>query len=109
MDDESNFSELIDHLLTNDSLNLFIAYKYIYAEDNKVKDRLTEEEILEIIESKDKNKSEKEEKTLIEQEKITYTDAENCITQTLRFLYKQEPEFGEVKEEVKILRKLYKQ
>ncbi|CAG8775728.1 15392_t:CDS:2, partial [Cetraspora pellucida] len=107
--DESNLLKLIDYLPTNDSLDLLTAYEYIHAEDNKVKNRLTKEEILEIIESEDKNESEKEEKTPIKQEKITYTNAENCITQTLKFLYEQGPEFGEVKEEVKILRKFHKQ
>ncbi|CAG8733458.1 14213_t:CDS:1, partial [Cetraspora pellucida] len=90
---------LIDYLPTNDSLDLLTAYKYIYAENDEVKDRFTKEEILEIIESENKNKSEKEEETPIEQVKITYTDAENCITQTLRFLYEQELEFGKVEEE----------
>ncbi|CAG8515463.1 10073_t:CDS:1, partial [Scutellospora calospora] len=35
--------------------------------DNEVKDKLTEKEILEIIESKDKNESNREEETLIKQ------------------------------------------
>ncbi|CAG8737896.1 13720_t:CDS:1, partial [Cetraspora pellucida] len=43
------------------------------------------------------------------EEKITYTEAKNCINKMLKFLYKQEPEFGKVEEEVRILRKLHKQ
>ncbi|CAG8657451.1 9427_t:CDS:2 [Cetraspora pellucida] len=82
MDDELKLAELIGCLLTDDSL---ITYEYIYAEDDEVKDKLTEEEILKIIEK-----------------------AEICMNITLRFLYEQGPEFGDIKE-VKILRKLYKQ
>ncbi|CAG8515508.1 6410_t:CDS:2 [Cetraspora pellucida] len=40
MDDESNLLELIDYLLTNDSFNLLTAYEYIFAENDKVENRL---------------------------------------------------------------------
>ncbi|CAG8780819.1 22476_t:CDS:2, partial [Cetraspora pellucida] len=42
------------------------------------------------------------------EEKITYTEAENYVNKMLKFLYEQDPKFGKVKEEVRILRKLYK-
>ena len=64
---------------------------------------------MEIIEGEDdENEKEEAEESPIEQEKVTYTDAEYCVNQTLRFLYEQGPEFGEVEEEVQILRKLHK-
>ncbi|CAG8763846.1 18911_t:CDS:2, partial [Racocetra persica] len=82
VDDESNLSELIGCLLTNESLDILTANEYIHAEDDEIKSGLTEEEILEM--------------------------AENCVNKTLKFLYEQGPEFGEVEEEVRILRKLHK-
>ncbi|CAG8615107.1 8179_t:CDS:2 [Funneliformis mosseae] len=41
-------------------------------------------------------------------EKINPTEAEKFISETMRFLYEQEREFGEVSEELKVLRKLHK-
>ncbi|CAG8658876.1 22426_t:CDS:2, partial [Racocetra persica] len=32
-------------------------------------------------------------------EKVSYTEAEICVDKTLRFLYEQGPEFGDVEEE----------
>ena len=42
-------------------------------------------------------------------EKVSPTEAEKAIDKILRFLYEQEPEFGEVNEELKVLRRLHKQ
>ena len=42
-------------------------------------------------------------------EKVSSKEAENFIGETMRFLYEQEPEFGEVSEELKVLRRLHKQ
>ncbi|CAG8606980.1 16660_t:CDS:2, partial [Cetraspora pellucida] len=86
MDDELKLTELIGCLSTDDTLT---TYEYIHAEDDEVKGGLTEEEILEI--------------------KVSYAEAEICVDKTLRFLYEQGPEFEDVEEEVKILRKLHKQ
>ena len=36
------------------------------------------------------------------------TDAEKAIYKTMKFLYEQGPEFGDVNEELKVLRKLHK-
>ncbi|CAG8479121.1 7320_t:CDS:1, partial [Cetraspora pellucida] len=56
--------------------------------NEEIKSRLIEEKILKIIEGKnDENKKEEAEKSPIKQKKGTYTDAEYCINQTLRFLY----------------------
>ncbi|CAG8762474.1 1887_t:CDS:1, partial [Funneliformis caledonium] len=35
-------------------------------------------------------------------------EAEICMDKMLKFLYEQEPEFGEINEEIKILRNLYR-
>ncbi|RIA98664.1 hypothetical protein C1645_731555 [Glomus cerebriforme] len=40
--------------------------------------------------------------------KVSPTDAENAIDKTMKFLYEQGPEFGDVNEELKVLRKLQK-
>ena len=42
-------------------------------------------------------------------EKVSLMEAEEAVDKTMRFLYEQESEFGEVSEELKILRRLYKQ
>jgi len=41
-------------------------------------------------------------------QKVSLTEAEIAIDKTIRFLYEQESEFGEVNEELKVLRRLYK-
>ena len=41
-------------------------------------------------------------------EKVSPTDAEKAIDKTMKFLYEQGPEFGDVNEELKVLRKLHK-
>ena len=105
MDDETRLAELIGCLSTDDSLT---AYEYIHAEDDEIKGGLTEEEILEIVESKNTEESEKEKEEFIEQEKVSDTEAEICINTTLKFLYEQGSGFGSIEEEVKILRKLHK-
>ncbi|RIB03738.1 hypothetical protein C2G38_2224173 [Gigaspora rosea] len=63
---------------------------------------------LEIVESKNKEKSKEENEEFIEQEKVSNIEAEICINTMLRFLYEQGPKFGSIEEEVKILRKLHK-
>ncbi|CAG8796309.1 3864_t:CDS:1, partial [Cetraspora pellucida] len=77
--------------------------------DEEVNEGLTEEEILEIIENENKEKKkEKQRENSVEEVKISYMEAEKYVNQTLRFLYEQDAEFGEVEEEVKVLRKLHK-
>ena len=41
--------------------------------------------------------------------KVSSAEAEKFIDETMRFLYEQEPEFGEVSEELKVLKRLHKQ
>ena len=41
-------------------------------------------------------------------EKVSLTEAENATNKMIRFLYKQEPEFGEVNEELRVLKELHK-
>ncbi len=40
--------------------------------------------------------------------RVSPTEVEKTIDKIIRFLYEQEPEFGEVNEELKVLKKLYK-
>ncbi len=40
--------------------------------------------------------------------KVSLMEAEEAVDKTMRFLYEQESEFGEVSEELKILRRLHK-
>ncbi|CAG8729981.1 4538_t:CDS:2 [Cetraspora pellucida] len=96
MDDESKLTELIGCLLTDDSLT---AYEYIFAKNDEVKGRLTNEKILEIVESENKEESKEEKEEFIEQEKVSYTEAKLCVNKILRFLYEQGPKFGDVDKE----------
>lgn len=41
-------------------------------------------------------------------EKVSPAEADKAIDKTIRFLYEQGPEFGEVNEELRILKKLHK-
>ncbi|RIB30890.1 DDE superfamily endonuclease-domain-containing protein [Gigaspora rosea] len=102
---ESKLSDLIGSLSMDDSLTV---YEYIHAEDGEVKGGLIEEEILEIVESGNKEESEEKEEESIEQETVSDKEAEFCMNKALRYLYEQGPKFGDVDEEVKVLRKLHK-
>lgn len=41
--------------------------------------------------------------------KVSPAEVEKAISKIMKFLYEQGPEFGEVNEELKVLRKLHKQ
>ncbi|CAG8709997.1 16320_t:CDS:2 [Funneliformis mosseae] len=84
-----------DHLTVNDYIHI----------DDEVEGGLTDKEILEIIENE---KDEPVDEIVKEVEKVTLTEAEMCIDKTLEFLYEQGLEFGEINEEIKILRNLHK-
>ncbi|CAG8808580.1 21982_t:CDS:2, partial [Racocetra persica] len=86
VDDELKLLELINDLPTNETNDHLTAFDYIHAENEEVNEGLTEEEILEIVKSKDKEEEEEEQR---------------------EDLVEEGPEFRNV-EEVKVLRKLYK-
>ena len=72
---------------------------------------LTDREIIDVV--LNKNKEEKyiltdEDDTTPILEKVSLTEAENATNKMIRFLYKQEPEFGEVNEELRVLKELHK-
>ncbi|CAG8754375.1 21148_t:CDS:2, partial [Cetraspora pellucida] len=94
---------LINKLSENNYLS---AFEYICIEDTVVVRSLTDNDILEVVADNAKNKVEQ----LISKikEKVNYIEAEIAVDTVLRFLYKQEEEFGKVEEKTKILRKLYR-
>ncbi|CAB4378520.1 unnamed protein product [Rhizophagus irregularis] len=86
------------------------AYEYFHIEDEIPEGGLTDHEIVDTI----RNANREEENVVDEielthiMEKISPTEVEKAIDKTIRFLYEQGPEFGEVNEELKILRRLHK-
>jgi hypothetical protein len=71
---------------------------------------LTDDEIIDAVLNADK-----EEEIVIDEneftpilEKVSLKEAEKAIDNITRFLYEQEPEFGEVNEELRILKGLHK-
>ena len=72
---------------------------------------LTDREIIDVV----LNKNKEEEYMLTDEddttpilEKVSLTEAENATNKMIRFLYEQEPEFGEVNEELRVLKELHK-
>ncbi|CAG8526962.1 7584_t:CDS:1 [Cetraspora pellucida] len=100
---EDELEILINQLSENDYLS---AFKYICIEDTVVVRSLTDDDILEAV--ADDAEDEVEQPISEIKEKVNYTEAEIAVDTVLRFLYEQEEEFGEVEEETKILRKLYR-
>ncbi|GBC05857.1 hypothetical protein RclHR1_06480007 [Rhizophagus clarus] len=97
---------LILQLLKGD-LNV---YEYIYIENKIPEGRLTNGEIINTMLNADR-----EDEVIIDEiefmpvlEKVSPIVAEKAISETIRFLYKQELEFGKINEELNVLRKLYK-
>ena len=85
-------------------------YEYINIKDEILKDGFTDHKIIDTI----WNANRKEEYVVDETEftlilkRVSPTEVEKTIDKIIRFLYEQEPEFGEVNEELKVLKKLYK-
>ncbi|CAG8517748.1 35878_t:CDS:2, partial [Racocetra persica] len=84
------------------------AYEYIHIEDGKLESGLTDNKILEVIENKNKEEEENHSEPVEQLEKVSSRETEISLKKILRFLYEQEPEFGEVKGEIRILNKLHK-
>ncbi|CAB5335269.1 unnamed protein product [Rhizophagus irregularis] len=106
-DIEINELEMLISQLPKSDLN---AYEYLHIEDEIPEGGLTDHEIVDTI----RNANREEENVVDEielthiMEKISPTEVEKAIDKTIRFLYEQGPEFGEVNEELKILRRLHK-
>ena len=85
------------------------AYEYIHIEDEMPEGGLTDDEIVDTVLNTNKEGENMDEIEFIPiLEKVSPTEAEKFISETIRFLYEQEREFGEVSEELKVLRKLHK-
>ncbi|EXX51452.1 hypothetical protein RirG_261690 [Rhizophagus irregularis DAOM 197198w] len=106
-DIEINELEVLISQFSKSDLN---AYEYLHIEDEIPEGGLTDHEIVDTI----RNANREEENVVDEielthiMEKINLTEVEKAIDKTIRFLYKQGPEFEEVNEELKILRRLHK-
>ncbi|CAB5335074.1 unnamed protein product [Rhizophagus irregularis] len=93
--------------LPNSDLN---AYEYLHVEDEMLEGGLTDFEIVDTIRNADKEEEDMMDETEFTpiSEKVSPTDAEKAIDKTIKFLYEQGPEFGDVNKELKVLRKLHK-
>ncbi|CAG8752655.1 29493_t:CDS:2, partial [Racocetra persica] len=96
---EEDLENLIAQLPENDFLN---TYEYICIENTEIEGNLTDEDILKAI--ADKNDDETKQSNSEIREKVSCTKAEIALDTILRFLYIQDKEFGEVEENMKILR-----
>ncbi len=86
------------------------AYEYLHIEDEMPEGGLTDFEIVDTIRNANKEEEDMMDETEFTPilEKVSPTDAEKAIDKTMKFLYEQGPEFGDVNEELKVLRKLHK-
>lgn len=86
------------------------AHEYIHIEDEMPEGGLTDDEIVDTVLNTNKeggNVADEIEITPI-LEKVSPAEVEKAIDKTIRFLYEQGSEFGEVNEELKGLRRLHK-
>ncbi|CAJ0827764.1 1720_t:CDS:2 [Entrophospora sp. SA101] len=67
--------------------NNFLTNEYVHIEDENVWTGLTDEDIIEMVNQKEE----------IKIEIISNTVAKESVDTVLKYLYQQEPEFGEVK------------
>jgi len=86
------------------------AREYIHIEDEMAEGGLTDDEIVDAVLN-----ANKEEEPITDEieftpvlEKVSSVEAKKAIDKIIRFLYEQEAEFGEVSDELKILKRLDK-
>ncbi|KAF0492194.1 CENP-b protein 1 [Gigaspora margarita] len=103
----------LDNLLTKLQLladDLLSGSEYIDIKNNKVIGELTYDKILQavIVKSEEKTDTESDicETKIVE--KVSNDETESAINTILRFLYKQDDEFGKIEDDVKVLKRLYK-
>ncbi|UZO01656.1 uncharacterized protein OCT59_020167 [Rhizophagus irregularis] len=106
-DEEVELENLIAFLPEGDHLN---AREYINIEDEIAEGALTDDEIIDAILNADK-----EEEIVVEEnelmpimEKVSLKEAEKAVNNITQFLYEQGSEFGDVNDELKILKGLHK-
>nr|CAG8609389.1 8763_t:CDS:2 [Entrophospora candida] len=76
--------------------NNLLTNEYVHIEDENVWTGLTDEDIIETVNQKEEI-SEEEVESMEEIEIISNTVAKESVDTVLKYLYQQEPEFGEVK------------
>ncbi|CAG8756593.1 14791_t:CDS:2 [Rhizophagus irregularis] len=102
--------EELDMLIAQLPKSNLNAYEYLHIEDEMPEGGLTDREIINTILNADN-----EEELLIDEdeslpvlEKVSLAEADDAANKIMRFLYEQGPEFGEVNNELKVLRGLHK-
>nr|CAG8597017.1 7039_t:CDS:2 [Entrophospora candida] len=102
-DEEKDLEILLEKLPNGDDLS---ANEYINIEDENIWMSLTDENIIKMV-NQEGEESSKEENELVEKIKIiSNTVARESVDIFLKYLYQQEPEFGEVDDEIRVLRRL---
>ncbi|CAI2171769.1 5595_t:CDS:2 [Funneliformis geosporum] len=84
------------------------AYEYLHIEDEILKGRLTEIEIINTILNKEEDHITDEIDFIPILKKVSLMEAEKTVDKTMRFLYDKVLKFDEVSEELKILKRLHK-
>ncbi|CAB4388036.1 unnamed protein product [Rhizophagus irregularis] len=108
LNEEDEELERLIALLPEGDLN---AREYIDIEDEMAEGKLTDDEIVDIILNADKEEEpvvDEIDEMIPELEKVSPIEAKNAVDKIMRFLYEQETEFGEVSNELKILKGLHK-
>ncbi|CAB5355535.1 unnamed protein product [Rhizophagus irregularis] len=108
LNEENEELERLIALLPEGDLN---AREYIDIEDEMAEGELTDDEIVDTILNADKEEEpvvDEIDEMIPELEKVSPIEAKNAVDKIMRFLYEQETEFGEVSNELKILKGLHK-
>ena len=101
--------EELDMLISQLPKSDLNAREYIHVEDEIPEGGgLTDNEIVDAILNADKD-DEQQTDEIEFIPKVSPAEAQKAISKTMKFLYEQGPEFGEVNEELKVLRRLHKQ
>ncbi|CAB4382773.1 unnamed protein product [Rhizophagus irregularis] len=106
-DEEVELENLIAFLPEGDHLN---TREYINIEDEIAEGALTDDEIIDAILNADKEKEivVEENESMPIMEKVSLKEAEKAVNNITQFLYEQGSEFGDVNDELKILKGLHK-
>ncbi|CAG8497252.1 10809_t:CDS:2 [Funneliformis mosseae] len=83
------------------------AHEYLHLEKEIPEGKLTDREIINVILNEEKHMTD-EDKSIPILEKVSLTEVENAADKMMRFLYEQEPKFGEVNKKLKVLKRLHK-
>ncbi|CAB4425968.1 unnamed protein product [Rhizophagus irregularis] len=106
LNDEDEELEKLIALLPESDLN---AQEYINIEDEMAEGGLTDDEIIDAILNANKEEepiADGIDEIILVLEKVSPVEAKKAMDKIIRFLYEQEAEFGEVSDELKILKEL---